>query len=108
MKTRWILFYDGACPLCVKTKSKIKNLLRDDIKLSVVDLNSSIAKSKGYDLSHAVLEVGTDVYHGHKAWLKIVSHTKYAWASNILIRPCFIVFYHLVSRNRKLFSKLIS
>ena len=105
MKSRWILFYDGACPLCIKTKYKIANLLGNDIKLSVVDLNSSIAKSKGYDLSQVVLEIGPDIYRGKEAWLKIISHTKYAWFSHILFRPCFIVFYYFVNKNRKFLSR---
>lgn len=105
MKSRWILFYDGACPLCIKTKSKITNLLDKNIKLSLVDLNSTIAKSKGYDLSQVVLEIGPDVFRGKEAWLKIISHTKYAWFSHILLRPCFIVFYHLVNKNRRFFNR---
>ncbi len=107
MKTRFTLFYDGACPLCVKTKSKIESLLHHTIKLTVVDLHSSIAKAKGYDGQQVVLEVGNDIYYGYKAWLKILSHTKYSWATHILLRPCFIVFYQIVSRNRKFLSRFI-
>lgn len=107
MKKRWVLFYDGACPLCVKTKSKIENLLSNQVKLTVVDLNSSIAKAKGYSREQVVLETDNELFFGYKAWLKILSCTKYSWATHILLRPCFIAFYFIVSKNRKFFSKFV-
>jgi predicted DCC family thiol-disulfide oxidoreductase YuxK len=107
MKERWVLFFDGACPLCLKTQSKLPALLSSRIKLTVVDLNSEIAKSKGYDLKQVVLETNKKTYFGYHAWLQILAETKYDWATNILIRPCFIVFYYFVSRNRKILSKFI-
>ena len=107
MRSRWVLFYDGACPLCVKTKSKIENLLANNVKLTVVDLNSSIAKSKGYDGMQVVLEADNSIYYGYQAWLKILSKTKYAWCTNILFRPLFILLYKFVSKNRRFLSKFI-
>ena len=43
--------------------------------------------------------------HGYKAWLNSLSHTKYSWTSHILLRPFLIVFYQIVSRNKKFLSK---
>jgi predicted DCC family thiol-disulfide oxidoreductase YuxK len=50
MKERWILYFDGACPLCIKSQNSLKKYLPEHIKLTAVDLNSQIAKNKGYDL----------------------------------------------------------
>jgi predicted DCC family thiol-disulfide oxidoreductase YuxK len=106
MKERWVLYYDGACPLCTKANTKIKELL-PSVKLTSVDLNSVIAISKGYAKNNVVLETPSQVFLSYKAWLKILQHTKYKWATNILIRPLFILFYHSISKNRKLISKIL-
>jgi len=106
MKERWILYFDGACPLCIKSQNKIKELLSENIKLSVVDLNSSIAHSKGYSNKQVVLEISDCVYVGYHAWLKILTQTKFAWAASKIFRPLFIVLYFFVSKNRKLISKI--
>lgn len=107
MIDRWILFYDGACPLCMKTKSKLPSLLGDGIRLTAVDINGSVAKTKGYPSDKVVLETPQGIYHGHKAWLKILTRTKYRWVTRIYLRPFFIIFYYIVSRNRKLIGKLL-
>jgi hypothetical protein len=107
MKKRWVLFYDGACPLCFKSKSWLYKSLDGEIKLTVVDLNSDIAKVKNYDKSSVVLETANGTFKSYHAWLKLLSKTKYKWVTTMLLRPFFIVFYFLVSRNRKLISKII-
>ena len=106
MKERWVLYYDGACPFCTRANSKITKLL-PDVKLTSVDLNSEIAHSKGYDKNSVVLETPEKTYKGHYAWLKIIEQTNFKWATNIFCRPLFIVFYVIVSKNRKLISKML-
>lgn len=106
MKERWILFYDGACPLCFKTKNKLQSLLTN-VKLTAIDLNSEVAKQKRYSNRSVVLETPTQVFKGYHAWLKIVSETKYKFFAHILLRPIFIIFYFLISKNRKLIGKLL-
>ena len=107
MKQRWVLFFDGACPLCFKSQSSLVNLVSSEIKLTAVDLNSSIAKSKGYTNDQVVLETPSATYYGYRAWLQLLSKTKYSWTNFILFRPCFILFYLIISKNRKIISKLI-
>lgn len=107
MIDRWILFYDGACPLCMRTKSKLPELLGRRIKLTAVDLNSDIAKSKGYSNKTVVLETPYGVFKGYHAWLIILSLTKYRWTTIIFLRPIFIVFYFIISRTRKIIGKLL-
>ena len=106
MRYRWFIYYDGACPLCQNAASKLKSLVWNYIKLTFVDLNSDVAKAKGFNNKQVVLETAEGVYFGMKAWLKILEHTKYSWVTHILLRPLFCVFYLIVSKNRKLFSKL--
>ena len=105
MRLRWILYFDGACPLCMKTQYKLKDLISPHIKLTAVDLNSGIAKTKGFTGQSVVLETPEQIYTGHNAWLKILSETKYKWLTNILLRPFFIMGYIIVSKNRKRLSK---
>lgn len=105
MKERWILYFDGACPLCIKSQNSLKKYLPEHIKLTAVDLNSQIAKNKGYDLKQVVLETTEGVFFGYNAWLKILAQTKFAWATSLFFRPCFIVCYFLISKNRKIISK---
>jgi predicted DCC family thiol-disulfide oxidoreductase YuxK len=107
MKSRWVLFYDGACPLCMRTQNKIYDLISDDIKLTAVDLNGAIAISKGYNKNSVVLETPEQNYYSYHAWLKILSKTKYKWCTHLLLRPAFILFYLIVSKNRKMIGKLI-
>ena len=107
MKTRWILFFDGACPLCLKSQYKISKLISPQIKLTTVDLNGPIATSKGYSNKEIVLEANSEVYFGYKAWVKLLSETKYSFLSHLIFRPIIIVTYFFISRNRKLISKLI-
>ena len=71
-----------------------------------MDINGEIAKSKGYSPTQVVLETPTQVLTGYHAWLKILSQTKHKWITNIVLRPVFIIGYFLVSKNRKLISKL--
>ena len=106
MKERWFLYFDGACPLCMKSQNKITELLQQNIKITAVDLNGPIAKAKNYSGS-VVLETPNAVYIKHYAWLRILENTKYKWFTHILFRPLFIVFYHVISKNRKIISKLI-
>ena len=106
MKERWFLFFDGACPLCFKSQSKLKTLL-PDVKLTAVDLNSDIAKQKNYPNTAVVLETPNQIYKGYAAWLKILSHTKYKFVTSILLRPIFIFMYYFISKNRKLLGKLL-
>jgi len=86
----------------------LKLLIWNYIKLTFVDLNGEIAKAKGYSNKQVVLETSQGVYFGMQAWLKILEHTKYSWATHILLRPLFCVLYFIVSRNRKLLSKIFS
>lgn len=106
-KERWVLFYDGACPLCFKTQSKLSNYLSDNIKLTVVDLNSKIAQSKKYSLKEVVLETQSQTYFGYSAWLMILSETKYSWLTSIFLRPLFILSYQIISKNKKIISKIM-
>lgn len=107
MIDRWILFYDGACPLCMKTKSKLPDLLGRRFRITAVDLNSDIAKLKGYDSKTVVLETPHGVYKGCKAWLIILSLTKYRWTTIIFLRPFFIMFYFLISKTRKIIGRFL-
>ena len=107
MIERWVLFYDGACPLCVKTQSSIAKIIPDGIRMTAVDINSEIAKSKGYANTNIILETPDCVYIGHHACLKILSHTHWSWANHILLRPAIIIVYHIVSKSRKLISLAI-
>ena len=106
MKERWILFYDGACPLCMRTKSRLFTLMPKNIKLTAVDLNSSIAKNKGY-LGAVTLETPERVYTSYHACIKLLSETKYKWVTHIFLRPLLIIVYHAISGNRKLLSRFI-
>jgi len=107
-KERWMLFYDGACPLCFRAKSKIHSYLNKKIKLTVVDLNSNIAKSKNYSNDQVVLETPRGTYFGYRAWIEILNMTKYSWVTHIFLRPIFILSYYLISKNRKTISKIIA
>lgn len=107
MKQRWILFYDGACPLCFKSQSKLISLIDKNIKLTAVDLNSSIAKSKGYDNKQVVLETPVQNYYGYHAWLKLLEKTKHKYFTFIGLRPLFILAYYIISKNRSIISKFI-
>jgi predicted DCC family thiol-disulfide oxidoreductase YuxK len=107
MKQRWVLFFDGACPLCFKAQASLPNFLPEDVKLTVVDLNSPIAKSKNYTLNHVVLETPDKTFVGYHAWLQVLSRTKYSWTTSLLIRPCFILIYFIISKNRKIISKIM-
>lgn len=106
MKERWILFYDGACPVCMRSSAKLPGLL-PNVKLTAIDLNSPIAQYKGYGKNSAVLETPNKIFKGYRAWLKILSCTKYKWTTFLIYRPFFLLFYALVSKNRQLISKII-
>ncbi len=106
MRERWVLFYDGACPLCIKAKGKLQSHLHN-VKMTVVDLNSDVAKRKGYDNKQVILEVSDQTYRGLSAWVKIISKTKYSFLSNIAFRPFLFLFYVCVSKNRKYIGKLL-
>jgi predicted DCC family thiol-disulfide oxidoreductase YuxK len=105
MIERWILFYDGACPLCLRTQSKLPALL-PNVRLTALDLNSKIAESKGYK-DQVVLETEHGIYKGLNAWIKILSQTKYRFITFVFFRPILIIGYFFISKNRKLISKLI-
>ena len=107
MIERWVLFYDGACPLCFKTQSNLVKFLPDNIRITAVDINSNIAKHKGYTNKNVILETPDCVYIGHKACLKILSHTKYNWLNAIILRPIVFITYQIVSKNRKLISLIV-
>lgn len=107
MKNRWILFFDGACPLCTKYKTTISQLSSNNIKLTTVDLNSHVAKSKGYSNNKLVLETTDNVYYGFDACIKLLSQTKYNWSTHWVFRPVVFVGYLFISTNRKLISKLL-
>jgi predicted DCC family thiol-disulfide oxidoreductase YuxK len=107
MKERWILFYDGACPLCFRSKSWLFEAVDKNIKLTAVDLNSNIAKQKGYSTKSIVLETKTQTFTSHHAFLKLLSKTKYKFFTNIYFKPIFIFLYFVVSKNRKIVNKLI-
>ena len=85
----------------------MKHLISDNIKLTAVDLNSDIAKSKGYTKDTVVLETATCTFKGYKAWLEIVKETKYKWSTSLMCRPFFMLAYMLISKNRKLINKIL-
>jgi len=107
MKRRWILFYDGACPLCFRSKSWLFNAINKNIKLTAVDLNSDIAKQKGYSLKSVVLEADGHIFKSYHAWIKLLSETKYKHFSSPFYRPLIIIIYYIVSKNRKIISKFL-
>ncbi len=106
MKERWVIFYDGACPLCIKAKDRLQSNL-PNIKITVVNLNSDVAKRKGYDNKQAVLEAEGRIYKGLPAWVKILSKTKYKFLSNKIFRPFLFLFYVFITKNRKYIGKLL-
>ena len=106
MNERWFLFYDGACPLCVKTQNKIHNLL-PKVKVTVVDLNGQISKIKGYSNKQVVLETPDNIYHGIYAWIHILKQTKYKPVTYAIFKPILFLIYWFISKNRKLISKII-
>lgn len=107
MKERWILFYDGACPLCNKAKSKISKILDDKIKLATIDLNSEVALLQGYTNKDLVLVTPSNVFYNFDVWKILISNTKYKWITNPIFRPVFYLFYLFVSKNKKIISKII-
>lgn len=107
MKQRWFLFFDGACPLCFKTQSWLIQAIDKNIKLTAVDLQSSIAKSKGYSSKSVVLETSHGIYYSYHAWVQILSKTKYKVFASFVFRPFLILAYYLISKNRKLISKFL-
>jgi predicted DCC family thiol-disulfide oxidoreductase YuxK len=103
MRTRWTIYYDGACPVCFKSKNTIFKLINSRIKLTAIDLNSDIAKLKGYNLKTVVLETPCEIYKGYHAWLKIFSETKYYKLTNgTFNRILFAIVYYLVTLYTKI------
>ena len=105
-KQRWILFYDSACPVCYRLKSKWLNELSMNIKLTVVDLNSIVAQSKGYSNKTIVLETPSGVYIGYKAVNILLSNINTFWAKVKPIRYILLTGILLVSLNKKIMRKL--
>lgn len=91
MIERWILFYDGACPLCTKAQSWTKYV--KGVKMTTVDLNSEIAKQKGYN-KDLVLETSTCVYSGAIVIEKILSRTILSGMGSAL-KPVSVAIYFL-------------
>jgi len=106
MNERWFLFYDGACPLCVKTQNKIHNLI-PNVKITVVDLNGQIAKQKGYSCKQVVLETPNNIFYGIDAWVHILSNTIYKMITYSVFKPILFLIYWFISKNRKLISKIV-
>lgn len=100
MRERWILFYDGACPLCSKAQNKILTMMSDDVKLTTVDLNSPIAKASKFANDQVVLQTPDQIYHGYEACAKILSKTRYGWLVSPRISPLTRLVFRFVSKNR--------
>lgn len=103
IKERWILFYDGGCPLCRHLK---KNLGISDsfIKLTTVSLSSELANVFGYkQLTLVVMYANKEIiYEGYDAFLVILEKSKYSWLANIFSGKLSWYIYLVLSKIRKI------
>lgn len=99
-KETWILFYDGACPMCQKIKDNIAHNIDTHIRLTVVNLNSEIAKNRGYSLNNPVLETPSGIYVGFDVVWQLLGVSKYKCLRKRIFKPLirFLYFGLFVSR----------
>ncbi len=106
MRERWVLFYDGACPLCTKVKNKLQTHIPNK-NITLIDINGDVAKRKGYNNKQVILETKNQIYQGFGAWLKIISETKYKFLTYVIFRPLLYFLYLFISKNRQYIGKLL-
>lgn len=98
----WILFYDGACPICFRSKTWINKNLNSEIRLTVVDLNSEVAKNRGYSSHEPILETPNGVFRGFDVVWQTLGKTKFKGFKNPIFKPVLKCLYWLFTALRKI------
>jgi len=91
MIERWFLYYDNACPICLKTKQIVSNLELNQVRLTIASNNTAISKSLNVKEDKITL-IADRNYYGFEAVCKIISRSRYNWLSTFG-KPILFLFY---------------
>lgn len=111
MIERWFLYYDNACPICLKTKQIISNLELHQVRLTIASNNTQIAKTLMINKDEITLVTAAKHYYGFDAVCKIISRSRYKWMASFgkpllfLSYICIALIRHVTKSYGKILKK---
>lgn len=117
-KPDFILFYDGACPICI---NEVRGLMRmnKQRKLAFQDINAASFKPEEFQLSHAELmaeihglKASGELIKGMPVFREIYSAVGLGWllapTAWPVLKPVFDYLYQVFARNRSKLGRLFA
>ena len=117
-KPDFILFYDGACPICIQ---EVRGLMRMNKqgKLAFQDINAASFKPEDFQLSHAELmaeihglKASGELIKGMPVFRELYSAVGLGWllapTTWPVLKPVFDYLYQVFAKNRSKLGRLFA